>query len=275
MVSYPNKHIEFIISTMNQYNFSFVERMFKNILSDDYSILIINQCTQITLDDIDDYNAENVQVISVIDKGLSKSRNLALKYAKGDICVLTDDDVIFGANCIETIKNSFEDEVDVCTFQAYFDNGNPMKCYKPHSYRHNIKSIMQISSIECAFRLQFLRDQEFVYDNLFGLGAQFPACEENIFFKDLLDKKARIHYYPIKIVTHPYEETGGVLNTKGLYTRGAAFYRMFGVKGILIAAIFVIKKRKNIKKYQITVFNSLRLIWKGYKDYKTLINKNK
>ncbi|WP_165806857.1 glycosyltransferase family 2 protein [Balneicella halophila] len=258
---------------MNRKDFSFIHEMFKNVQAEDFAVLVINQCTNIALEEVKDCDFRNTRVISVLDKGLSKSRNLALKNAMGEICVLTDDDVVYETNVIKSITKGFEKEIDVLTFQASYVNGKPFKKYSEVGFYHNFRSIMKISSIECAFRLDFLRKTGVKFDELFGLGTNFQACEENIFFLDLLNQKARMLYEPLKLVVHPYEETGGVLNEKGVYTRGAVFYRMFGLSGLIIAWLFVLKKKEVIKKEKISLFYSFRLIWKGFWDYSKIEKK--
>ena len=78
--------LEILMSAMHQENFDIAYRS-----KVDSDLLIINQC------DKDDYTEIEVnghiwRMISTTERGLSKSRNMALKNAKGDICLLADDD---------------------------------------------------------------------------------------------------------------------------------------------------------------------------------------
>lgn len=69
-------------------------------------LLIVNQC------DRNDYKEINVEghlwrMISTTERGLSKSRNMALKHAKGDICLLCDDDELLVKDYYERIINAY------------------------------------------------------------------------------------------------------------------------------------------------------------------------
>ena len=66
--------------------------MFANNTLEDYRILIINQTTK---DNLLESELTNVRVINSFEKGLSKSRNLAIRNAMGDICLIADDDITY------------------------------------------------------------------------------------------------------------------------------------------------------------------------------------
>ena len=85
---YQKSDIEILISTMNQTNFDFLERMF--LLSDyhKFNLLIINQTST---DKILISNIECIKVFNVFESGLSKSRNLALNNATKKLLVFTND----------------------------------------------------------------------------------------------------------------------------------------------------------------------------------------
>ena len=72
--------IEFLISTMNRSDFRFLDKIFLHFDLNEIHILIINQTTK---DNILKSKKDNIRVFNVYEKGLSRSRNLAIKQAKG------------------------------------------------------------------------------------------------------------------------------------------------------------------------------------------------
>lgn len=52
------------------------------------------------------------------DKGLTKSRNYAIKHSEADVCLLCDDDEVFSRNYEEGILTAYRDlpEADVIIF---------------------------------------------------------------------------------------------------------------------------------------------------------------
>lgn len=77
------------MSVMNQIDMRIAEQCNANT-----DILVINQCN---FDGYDEkyYNGYKIRMISTTERGLSKSRNMAIKNAMGDICIFCDDDVVY------------------------------------------------------------------------------------------------------------------------------------------------------------------------------------
>ena len=93
--------VEVLMSVMHQDGFDIAYRT-----SIDSDLLIINQC------DKDDYqeiivNGHLWRMISTTERGLSKSRNMALKNIKGDICLLCDDDERLVNNYASKIEKAY------------------------------------------------------------------------------------------------------------------------------------------------------------------------
>ncbi|CEP47881.1 Glycosyl transferase family 2 [[Clostridium] sordellii] len=82
-----NYNLEVLVSTMNQKDYSLIKKM--NIQTD---ALFINQCDLNQYEELKKYE-KNIRIISNTERGLSKSRNQALLNAKGDICLIADDDI--------------------------------------------------------------------------------------------------------------------------------------------------------------------------------------
>lgn len=93
--------VEVLMSVMHQASFDIAYKT--GIRSD---LLIINQC------DKEDYQELIIdgylwRMISTTERGLSKSRNMALNHAKGDICLFCDDDETMSQGYVDTISKAF------------------------------------------------------------------------------------------------------------------------------------------------------------------------
>lgn len=99
---------------MYQKDFTFLDKM--NIQSD---VLVINQCDEEKIEEIQ-YKGYHVKMISTKERGLSRSRNMALKNAMGDICLIADDDVVYYDGLQEKIKKAFNEcrNADIISFSA-------------------------------------------------------------------------------------------------------------------------------------------------------------
>lgn len=252
-------NVELLISTMRKNSISEIDLSEQNILG--INALIINQCGFDKKEEKD-----NMRMISCNALGISKSRNKALENATGDICIICDDDVVYEDDLINIVKECFESDetADIITFKIKTPEGDDFKNYRNEEFYHNKRSILKTSSIEIAFRLDSLKKKGIKFDESFGLGANYVSGEENIFLMDSINNGLKIKYIPKVIGKHPKESSGYVLDEKGIYSKGALFYRLFGLKCLYLNLAFVLKKYKEIK---FNIFKAIFLIYKGTIDY--------
>ena len=216
------------------------------------------------------YSENNL--FSYKEKGLSKSRNRAIVHCNSDIALISDDDVEYLENLEEIIKKTFEENpnADIITFQFLKDeNTLYKKNYKKEKFWHDIYSLARVSSVEIAFRVDKIKNKNITYDENFGLGSTFPTGEEYIFLADALKNGLKILYVPIPILIHPDESSGGQFldNPLLIESKGALFYRIFGLKSYFITFIFALKKYKIAN---ITLIQFYKLMLQGIKKYKKL-----
>ncbi|WP_181573204.1 glycosyltransferase family A protein [Enterobacter sp. ECC-175] len=244
--------IQILMATMHRKSVSEIDWDYKNT---NLPVLLINQSDFIGKEI---YN--NVTMLSCNERGSSNSRNMAIENATGDICVIADDDVGYVDNAEEIIRNAFHEnpEADIITFQiktpdgALFNDG-----YLKNKQWHNWRSILRCASIEIVFKRDSILKNNLRLDTNFGLGSKYRVHDEIIFLKDALDKGLKILYIPIPIVIHPKESSGSDFNDSLISSKGAAFVRLFGVKGMFLNLVFAMKKRKEyISKYSIPKFTS-------------------
>ncbi|GLI56798.1 hypothetical protein PM10SUCC1_23120 [Propionigenium maris DSM 9537] len=258
--------IEILISTMNRRNIEELELETKNIFSD---CLIVNQITTNNLKLIkEELTKGNVRLISFRERGLSISRNRALEKAKGDILLLTDDDVYYKKNFEKKIMKEFEKDknLDILTFKAETSMGEDFKRYSKKSYTHNRRSILKVSSIEIAIRKSSVEKFDLKYDELFGLGSLYETGEENIFLQEALKKGCSIKFVPISVAIHSKETSNRMLTDRTLFSKGALFFRLFGWFSLIFNLSFILKKRKKILT-RTSLINAMSEMYRGTLDY--------
>lgn len=92
-----------------------------NIQSD---AIIVNQ-TNIDKVEIKEYDFGIVKMISTTERGLSKSRNMALKNSTADFCVICDDDEVLTDNYVEMVEEAYnQTNADVIVFNIKSMNIN-------------------------------------------------------------------------------------------------------------------------------------------------------
>ena len=148
---YQKSDIQILIATMNRTNFDFLKAMF--VFSDfsTLNLLVINQTIP---DKLLQSDFENVEVINSFDKGLSKSRNLALQKASKDLVILTDDDVVFQSSFEDLVLQAFNSNLNHDGFRFQYENENgifPKKYPKRFLSKLSNFEILNASSVELVF----------------------------------------------------------------------------------------------------------------------------
>jgi glycosyltransferase involved in cell wall biosynthesis len=221
---FSENDLEILIATKNRVNLDFLALMFPFEHFSKFNILVINQSTSIVL--ISEF--ETVRVINVNEKGLSKSRNLAIKNALKKICLLADDDVVYFPNFQNEIISAFNQNpyAAIITF-----NHQRIGKEKPHNisksiYSHSKKTIENVCSIEIAFQVKDIKENNIHFDENFGLGSYFETAEEYLFLRDAIKIRLDALYYPFVIVSHPLISSGeNQGDDKIVLARAALFYK--------------------------------------------------
>jgi len=255
--------IEILIATMHQDSLDFLLPMFPFLHFSNFRILIVNQ-TQNGIILKSEYS--NIRVINSFEKGLSKSRNLALENALGKILVIADDDVVYQEGFDSTIIKAYNQfpKAAAIRFCAVKVNGDLIKKYPQSSKTNlNVFDILSTSSIEMTLNAAILDQSKIRFDENFGLGGIFKMGEEAIFLFDLKNKNQPLAFDPQIIVKHQ-ELTSSDKKSIGekYFIQGALFTRIF--KSNYIYWIFV-KFFFDLKQQKIR-FRELKSAFKSSKE---------
>lgn len=179
--------VQVLVSCMHQNDAALLKR--SNIKG---WALVVNQCD---FDRIDTRTFSTI--INTTERGLSKSRNMALKNSIGDICLLCDDDEILYDNYETLIRDAYIKfpDADVIAFQIR-DAG---KKYPSKNKRLNYFSVLKIASWQITFRKNSIIKNGIWFDETLGSGVSKAGGEEVMFLYDCLKKNLKIFYCPICI----------------------------------------------------------------------------
>lgn len=153
--------------------------------------------------------------------GLSNNRNNSIDKCKGDIVLISDDDLCYEPDFIDKIRTAYEryPEVDLGVFKVLFKN---KKNYPEENRRLTLpfpKSYYP-SSVEISFRRSSLNGLKF-WDKM-GLGNEFLGCgEDELFLISAIRRGMNCRFFNETIARHPYETTGdkitpGILRGQGM-----------------------------------------------------------
>ena len=154
-------------------------------------------------------NRSDIRVSQIPGKGVTKSRNNAIRLADGDIGLFADDDVSYKPSYFDTLKRVFEEngDVDVALFKVKTGQGEPeYKNYKNEVA--TIKNAPSVGTVEIGFRINRVKENNIYFDERFGAGRPLLiGSDERLFVQDCIDAGLNVKFFPEYIVNHPYEST--------------------------------------------------------------------
>ena len=144
--------------------------------------------------------------VSVDSNSLSKCRNLAIKMVNNKYIVLLDDDASLITNYFKNLHKT------TCKYSEYDIIGSKILCNdnnQTYSKRHNneLKKVNKfnfelILSSGLIIKSNLFHKTGF-FDEEFGVGSKWPACEESDFILRALKLNYKVLYDPENITKHP------------------------------------------------------------------------
>lgn len=252
--------IEILISCMYEKDLLIAERLNTNT-----DVLIVNQC---------DTNQQNqkktvsrtVRMISTTERGLSRSRNMAIRNSWADICQLSDNDQYFYSNYEEIIQTAYQNipEADIIIFD--FDD---MPCrIKKYIHKLSFLELLHITSGQISFRRTSILNAGVFFDPFMGAGSGNGAQEENKFLIDCYKKKLKIYYVPQSLGRLlPADSTWFTKYDKSFfYRRGGATRRLLGFPLSVLYAFYYTMCKGDMYRNDISFFEALKATLKGCLD---------
>ena len=272
---FKKQDLEILVSTMNRNSLDFLIPMFPFCHFSDFSILIVNQTEENKLL-VSDF--PSIRVINSFEKGLSKSRNLALKNVIGKIVLIADDDVIYMNDFDTKIIQAYNqyDNKAVISFCIEKPNGLLFKKYSPNAKKNlSLMELFNVLSIEISLNKLILDKLGITFDENFGLGSEFQMGEEAIFLSDIKEQNQQVAFVPSVIVIHSeISSTEKIDFSKRYYVQGAFLTKVLKedyFMGLATKLFFDVKQKKlNLNQIPAAIKNANQ----GKMDYNKLTNKN-
>lgn len=225
-----------LVSCMQQHDKSIIE--YSNIQTD---AVVVNQCDYDKVEEFDYTNKKgklcHVKFICTRERGLSRSRNMAICNSWGDICLICDDD------------EKFEDDVENIILNAYSKNKNASvitfafnrkgKTFPMNEQRIGLVRILKTSSVEISFKRGDIVHNNILFDVKMGSGSGNGAGEENKFLIDCYRKKLEMMYCPHTIATLLSEDSKWFKGYDHVYFRNLGWSTRRTL-GIIIGGIYLL-----------------------------------
>lgn len=268
---FKKSDLEILVATMNRNSLDFLIPMFSFTHFSKFSILVINQTTAENLI-ISDY--KNIRVINSYEKGLSQSRNLALKNTIGKVALIADDDVVFLPNFDSKILKAHQQNSDysIICFQTLTNENQPYISYRKDEFWMKEKDFKDVLSIELTFKPEDLQKKNIIFNEYFGLGAKFQDAESLFFLRRANYNQLKVLFCPENIVIHKaFSSSDDVASDRLIYAKMAGFYKRYNSRAyfFLVKFVFFLIRKGYISFKEI--IPKLKTGLKGIQDYKNLL----
>lgn len=255
-----------LISCMHQHDKSILKR--SNVQSD---VIVVNQCD---CDKVEEFNFVNkfgqtkhCTFVSTTERGLSRSRNMAISYTPDDtICKICDDDETLEDNYESTILNAYR-ELDGATIIAFEVRRKDLSRPYPTSIKKlNFLWCNRISSVQITFKIDDIRTKHICFDEQLGSGTGNGGGEDTKFMLTCWRNKLSCYFYPQNISA--LADNSGSQWFKGydkLYFKNYGFTarKIYGLLLSFIAMPYYIFSHYKSISAQISVFRALIYCYSG------------
>ena len=251
--------VEVLLSAMGQTDMTLIEKC--NIHS---SCIMVNQCDRNeTVFEDRDYGT--VRMISTTERGLSRSRNMALKSASADVCILCDDDIVYVEGYEHIVESAFNElsDADIIVFNVNSKNTDIRPQEVLFKRVKRIPKYKMYSSVHIAFKRKSIEKAGLSFDTRFGAGSGCYAMgEDSIFFSRAYRSGLKAYVYPA-VIADLYSEKSTWqrgYDEKFYYDEGAFLQAAFPYMKYFFSLYYPVKHRKYLK---LSPVNCLKWIWRG------------
>ena len=229
--------------------------------------VMVDQTDRTGEEEIDTEKA-HIRIFRRNERGVGKSRNLALEKAVADIILFSDEDIRYEEGYAAKVVAAFEEhpECDVLFF-------NVRVCEERRTY-HTEKekkvgyfNLGSYPAYAAAMRREKIVQKGIKYSLLFGGGAKYSNGEDSLFFMDCVRAGLKLRALPIEIgYEEPRESTWfSGYHEKFFFDRGVLYHFLYRKLAWLWGARYVISKRR-IMCRDIKPLRAYRILLKGIRE---------
>lgn len=252
-----NMNLEILLSCMHQIDNSIVAK--SQITGD---VIIINQCDW---EDYCQFKTENgtARMFSTLQRGLTKSRNMAIRNSNADICLLCDDDEVFVSDYTSGILKAYSDlpDADIIIFKI----SNRAPSFSDETQRLKFPKTMKVSSWQISFKRESLLKNNITFDELLGAGTGNGAEEELKFLTDCEKSGLKIYYVPFEIASVAQTSSTWFkgFDEEFFENRGATTRYILGLFTASVYAIYYLVRKKSMYSKDISFSKAMCAIFRG------------
>ena len=253
--------VQVLASVMNQSMEAIVDKM--NLSSD---AIIINQCDSYDYSEME-HKGRQVRFFSCDERGVGRSRNNGILRADRDICLFSDEDIVYKDNYEAMIIEEFQNnpKADMILFNIEIEESRQT---------YHITERKKVSWFNCgrygavsfAVRTDKLLKSGVMFSLLFGGGAKYSNGEDSLFLKEFMDKGYKVYTAPVTIGSEVTQESTWFTgyDKKFFFDRGVLYYSLYGKLAPLMSLRFLLAHKAKMCQ-QITIKKAYQYMSDGRK----------
>lgn len=256
-------NIEVLVSSMNS------DDSILNRMRIDSDAVIINQTDYNKIEYLNK-NGKTIKFMSNDNRGVGRSRNLALMNSKADICLIADEDMIYVDNYEEVARKEFEKHPDADLIAFTVESLNPERpCYKEtNDHKVNKLNFMKHGACGLAVKRASILKNNIMFSLMFGGGAKYGSGEDSLFLSECLDKGLVMYSVSAKIADVTQEDSTWFkgYTDKYYFDKGALFAAMGKYRSILLIPAMSVKM-KGTYSGEKSISSVMKLMFNGRRDF--------
>ncbi len=210
--------------------------------------IIINQCDHYAIEEWQK-DGRTIKVISMAERGVGLSRNTAMMRAEGDICLFSDQDIVYADGYEEKIIKEFEanPKADMLVFNIEIEESR-RTFYNTKRKRVRFYNSGRYGAVSFAIKREALLTSGVTFSLLFGGGARYCNGEDSLFIREFIKKGYRVYTAPVTIgYEKPTESTWfSGYHEKFFFDRGALYHYLYGGMAQAFALRFLLAHREKM-----------------------------
>lgn len=256
--------LEVLIATMHQNDFSKLKDM--NIQCD---AVVVNQCDRNGKVEIF-FCGHRILWIDSTERGLSKSRNMAIENATADICLLADDDIVYCDGYPHLVEDAFTKtpHADFIAFNTNMLNTDQSRI--PIAQVRQAPKNKYYGSVRLAFRRKSVLANNLRFNEAFGAGARYHSGEESLLLRQARQVGLVVYENPGYLADVYYDTSTWFrgFTEEYYFDKGAFLAAAYGNSAYFYAMYFLLQSRKISKLPLKTVCASMIKGMKAYRNEK-------
>lgn len=256
--------LQVLVAAMNANPKELAKKM--NLSSD---AIIIDQCDHDGEETFENAGRK-IACYHYAERGVGKSRNHAIEKADRDICLFSDEDMVYEEGYEEKIIREFEEnpEADMIVFNVDVEESRRTFHITERS-RVKFYNCGRYGAVSFALRTSKLKESKIMFSTLFGGGAKYSAGEDSLFIKEFMDKGYKVFTAPVTIGREEAGESTWFsgYHEKFFFDRGVLYFFLYGIWARAMALRFLLAHRKKLCT-NMTLGQAYRAMIKGIKEGK-------